>query len=94
MNKLWIIIVAVLLILAFLQCSNSSVEPGRNVARELTIAEKSLSGSGNLFGFKFFKEVARQEKDKNLFEAVNFGLAAHNGEHYDPEGAFHLSMLI
>ncbi len=67
MNKLWIIIVAVLLILAFLQCSNSSVEPGRNVARELTIAEKSLSGSGNLFGFKFFKEVARQEKDKNLF---------------------------
>ncbi len=67
MNRLWLIFIAIIIGLTFLQCSNSSVEPGHNTPRELTTAEKSLAGSGNLFGFKLFNEIARQEKDKNLF---------------------------
>ncbi|MDI6791971.1 MAG: serpin family protein [bacterium] len=46
-------------------CSNKN--PVSSTPIELTPAEKSLIESDNKFGFKLFKEIINQEKDKNVF---------------------------
>jgi serine protease inhibitor len=50
-----------------LQCSKHSVSPNPRVSRELTVSEKRLVESDNKFGLKLFKEIIKEEKDKNVF---------------------------
>lgn len=51
----------------FLQCSNSPVSTKEQVSRELTRVEKRLVESDNKFGLKLFREIIKEEKDKNVF---------------------------
>jgi len=53
--------------IGFMQCSTHSVSPDPKVSRELTPAERTLVQSDNKFGLKLFKEVIKEEKDKNVF---------------------------
>ena len=53
-----------LLCIGLTQCTESPVSP---ISRELTLAEKHLVESDNKFGFKLFKEIIKEEKDKNVF---------------------------
>lgn len=60
--------VITLTILAWQGCSNPS-EPEDNqlTIRSLTPAEAELAASSDIFGLKLFKEIARQQPDKNIF---------------------------
>jgi len=53
-----------LLCIGLTQCTENPVSP---ISRELTLAEKQLVKSDNKFGFKLFKEIIKEEKDKNVF---------------------------
>lgn len=53
--------------IGFMQCSTHSVSPNPKVSRELTPAERTLVQSDNKFGLKLFKEIIKEEKDKNVF---------------------------
>lgn len=50
--------------LTLLQCEHNPVAP---VARDLTVLEKRLVESDNRFGLRLFKEIIKDEKDKNVF---------------------------
>ena len=50
----------------FLQCSKKPVAPKEEVP-DLAAVEKTLVQSDNEFGLKLFKEIVREEKDKNVF---------------------------
>lgn len=50
-----------------LGCSKHSVSPNPRSWRELTVSEKRLVESDNKFGLKLFKEIIKEEKDKNVF---------------------------
>ncbi|MFQ5824740.1 MAG: serpin family protein, partial [bacterium] len=72
------------LCLVFMQCEHNPTAP---VSRELTSLEKSLVESDNKFGFKLFKEIIKEEKDKNVFisplsvsMALGMTLNGANGE--------------
>ncbi len=61
-------IVYVISVILFLnQCSNSPTEPGTKNIRDLTSMEKSLVDADNNFGLKLFREINKDEKDKNVF---------------------------
>jgi len=53
--------------IGFMQCSKRSASPDPKGWRELTVSEKSLVQSDNKFGLKLFKEIIKEEKDKNVF---------------------------
>jgi len=53
--------------IGFMQCNTHSVSPDPKVSRELTPAERTLVQSDNKFGLKLFKEIIKEEKDKNVF---------------------------
>ena len=53
--------------IGFIQCNTRSVSPDPKVSRELTPAERTLVQSDNKFGLKLFKEMIKEEKDKNVF---------------------------
>ena len=53
--------------LVFMQCINNPILPASREPSQLTVAEKGLVESDNKFGFKLFKEIIREEKDKNVF---------------------------
>jgi serine protease inhibitor len=53
--------------IGFMQCNTRSVSPDPKVSRELTPAERTLVQSDNKFGLKLFKEIIKEEKDKNVF---------------------------
>lgn len=68
----------------FMQCEHNPVSPE---ARDLTVLEKRLVESDNKFGFKLFKEIIKEEKDKNVFisplsvsMALGMTLNGANGE--------------
>ena len=48
----------------FLQCEQNPVS---SISRDLTTLEKRLVESNNKFGFKLFKEIVKEEQDKNVF---------------------------
>jgi serpin B len=48
-------------------CAERMVSPPEKIVRELTVAEKRLVETDNKFGFKLFREIVQQEKDKNVF---------------------------
>ena len=45
------------------QCSGKSVDPDKDIARELTKVEAQLVASDNSFGIKLFKAIAEGEPD-------------------------------
>jgi len=51
----------------FTQCTTNPVSPGKKNTIQLTMAEKSLVKSDNKFGFKLFKEIIKEQEDKNVF---------------------------
>lgn len=53
-----------LLCIGLTQCTENPVSP---ILRELTLAEKQLVKSDNKFGCKLFKEIIKEEGDKNVF---------------------------
>jgi len=53
--------------IGLVQCSTHSVSPNPKVSRELTPAERTLVQSDNKFGLKLFREIIKEEKDKNVF---------------------------
>ncbi|MBC8234168.1 serpin family protein [bacterium] len=53
--------------LVFMQCINNPISPNERDSSQLTLAEKGLVESDNKFGFKIFKEITKEEKDKNVF---------------------------
>jgi len=53
--------------LVFMQCINNPISPNERDPSQLTLAEKGLVESDNKFGFKLFKEITKEEKDKNVF---------------------------
>jgi serpin B len=60
--------VLLLCIAAFMMsCAEHVISPPERVMRELTVAEKRLVETGNKFGFKLFREIVRQEQNKNIF---------------------------
>ncbi|MFQ5866021.1 MAG: serpin family protein [bacterium] len=70
--------------LIFTRCAHNPVSPE---ARDLTALEKSLVESDNKFGLKLFKEIIKEEKDKNVFisplsvsMALGMTLNGANGE--------------
>jgi len=48
----------------FFQCEQNPVS---SISRDLTTLEKRLVESNNKFGFKLFKEIVKEEQDKNVF---------------------------
>ena len=57
------------------QCSDSGNNP-QPVHRDLTVAEKALVTSDNAFGLKLFREIVRQEGNKNIFVSpLSFAMA-------------------
>lgn len=48
-------------------CAEHVVSPTEKIVRELTVAEKRLVETENKFGFKLFREIVRQEQNKNVF---------------------------
>ncbi len=68
-------------------CEHNAIGPTNRVFRELTALEKSLVESDNRFALKLFREVAKEEKDKNVFisplsvaMALGMTLNGANGE--------------
>jgi serine protease inhibitor len=53
--------------IGFMQCSTRSVPTKHQVTQELTVSERQLVESDNKFGLKLFKEIIKEEKDKNVF---------------------------
>jgi len=64
MYKILNLTLVLLLCIGLMQCTESPVSP---ISRELTPAEKQLVKSDNKFGFKLFKEIVKEEGDKNVF---------------------------
>ncbi len=52
---------------AITTCSKSPTEPTKKEVRELGSVEKALVEADNSFGLKVFREVSKDEKDKNVF---------------------------
>ncbi|KPL03965.1 MAG: hypothetical protein AMJ90_02595 [candidate division Zixibacteria bacterium SM23_73_2] len=79
-----------------LQCSSSPVSTEEQPTRELTSAEKRLVKSDNQFGFEFFKEIIKEEKDKNVFISplsVSMALGmTYNGANGETEEAMHQTL--
>jgi len=74
-----------LIIIMFLQCSKNPVSTKKEAPIDLTQAEKRLVESDNKFGLKLFKEIVKEEKDKNVFiSPVSVSMAlgmTYNGAH-------------
>jgi serine protease inhibitor len=67
MLKLINILLQIIIISFFMNCSDSSDPEEKIPPRELTIAEKEIVSSDNNFGLKLFREVIKKESDKNVF---------------------------
>jgi len=68
------------------------------INRELTKAEKSLVESDNSFGFKLFKKIVKEEKDKNIFISplsVSMALAmTYNGSNGSTQEAMQKTLEL
>ena len=66
MKQIFILITAILSMIIVSQCGDSATESDQEM-RELTVSEKKLVESDNLFGFKVFRKVAEIETGRNMF---------------------------
>lgn len=78
------------LILLLGSCKNASVDPNPIEIRELTVAETKLVQANSKFWLKLFKEIDKDEKNKNVFisplsvsMALGMTLNGANGATYD-----------
>jgi serine protease inhibitor len=67
MSKRVTFVLLACLCIGFMQCSTRSVPTKHQTTQELTISERQLVESDNQFGLKLFKEIIKEEKDKNVF---------------------------
>lgn len=66
-NFILVFCICVCICVICMQCSNNHISPHDTPPRELTAAEKRLVESDNNFGLKLFKEIIKEEGDKNVF---------------------------
>ena len=59
--------IVLLIGICLLQCSKNPASTEDKISTELTPAQKILVQSDNKFGLKLFKEIIKEEKDKNVF---------------------------
>ncbi|MGH7450110.1 MAG: serpin family protein, partial [bacterium] len=80
----------------FASCAEHTVSPPERVVRELTAAEKRLVETDNKFGFKLFREIVRQEQNKNVFVSplsVSMALGmTYNGANGSTEAAMRTTL--
>lgn len=67
MKHLTSILLMFVLTFSITSCSNSPTDPSDRTVRELTSVEKHLVESDNSFGLKLFREINKDEKDRNVF---------------------------
>jgi serpin B len=84
---------------AFLSsCAEHVVSPTERVMRELTAAEKRLVETDNKFGFKLFREIVRQEQNKNIIVSplsVSMALGmTYNGANGSTEAAMRATLEL
>jgi serpin B len=66
----WIILSSFL----FISC-NKTTEPDNNPSRELTIVEKQIVNSSNVFGLKLFQSVSEKEEGNIFISPLSFSFA-------------------
>ena len=67
MQKLSNLLIVTIICMAFMQCSDSSVNPDLEIIRDLTTSEIKLKESSNQFGMKLFRKIVENEQNKNIF---------------------------
>ena len=67
MSKRLTLILLVCICIGFMQCSTRSVPTKHQTSRELTASERHLIESDNKFGLNLFREIIKEEGDKNVF---------------------------
>jgi len=69
MKGKWIISILFFLGVFFIRCirDNSVAPPITGISRDLTALEKELVEADGRFGLKLFREIVREEQDKNVF---------------------------
>lgn len=67
MSRIGLVVLMALGALLTVQCSKSTPPTTSDPHRDLTSAEKQLVASDNKFGLKLFREIVREEGDKNIF---------------------------
>lgn len=67
MSKLLNVILMFFICIGFMQCTQNPISSADRISPELTVVEKQLVKSDNKFGFKLFKEIVKEQKDKNIF---------------------------
>jgi len=56
-----------LIVCCFIECTDSSSPVVKNPPRELSTSEKAIVSSSQNFGLNLFREVNKEESDKNVF---------------------------
>ena len=67
MQKLSNLLIVTITCMAFMQCSDSSINPDVGIIRDLTSSEVKLKESSNQFGMKLFRKIVENEQNKNIF---------------------------
>ncbi|HDY88275.1 MAG TPA: hypothetical protein ENH82_09210, partial [bacterium] len=67
MSKILNLIVVLCVCTGLMQCTKNPLLHTGELPRELTSLEKRLVESGGNFGIKLFKEINKEEGDKNVF---------------------------
>ncbi len=67
MQKLSNLLIVTITCMAFMQCSDSSINPDVGIIRDLTTSEVKLKESSNQFGIKLFRKIVENEQNKNIF---------------------------
>jgi len=67
MSKILNLIIVLFICTGIMQCTKNPLLPTGELPRELTSLEKRVIESGGNFGLKLFKEINKEERDKNVF---------------------------
>jgi len=67
MYKIFNFVVVFCVFTGLMQCTKNPLLPTGELPRELTSLEKLVVESGGNFGLKLFKEINKEERDKNIF---------------------------
>ena len=67
MSKILNLIIVLCICTGLMQCTKNPLLPTGELPRELTSLEKSVVESSGNFGLKLFKEINKEERDKNVF---------------------------
>jgi len=67
MSKILNFIIVFCMCTGLIQCTKNPLLPSGELPRELTSLEKNVVESSGNFGLKLFKEINKEERDKNVF---------------------------